>query len=140
MEQYRENNLLLKTIISKSMNRSLIFTCLLIFFSFSSFSQSGWFQLPSPTTNILYSVHFEDTLTGWSVGQNGTIIKTTNGGNSWFIHSTTEAWRCGGGASHFRWQAPRTSWSRPLPAIRRLAMSLRWRCASQNRRGSISSF
>lgn len=51
-------------------------------------SQSGWVQQQSPTRNLLYSVYFTDTLTGWAAGQTGTILKTTNGGNLWFIQQS----------------------------------------------------
>jgi photosystem II stability/assembly factor-like uncharacterized protein len=65
----------------------LLFT-FIILFQVKLFSQSGWIQLPTPTSNILFSVHFEDTLTGWAVGQSGTILKTTNGGNTWFFQQS----------------------------------------------------
>jgi photosystem II stability/assembly factor-like uncharacterized protein len=46
--------------------------------------QYGWYDLASGTTNDLYSVSFPvDTLTGYAVGESGTILKTTNSGASW---------------------------------------------------------
>ena len=35
---------------------------------------------PLPTGNIMQSLSFPDSLTGYAVGECGTIIKTTNGG------------------------------------------------------------
>lgn len=46
-------------------------------------SQDYWVSLPSPTTKNLYEVCFVDSLTGWVVGDSGTIIHTTTGGQSW---------------------------------------------------------
>lgn len=47
------------------------------------FSQQGWYQQFSFTSNYLYCVNFVSTGTGWVCGQNGTILKTTNGGINW---------------------------------------------------------
>ncbi|MDQ3021482.1 MAG: YCF48-related protein [Bacteroidota bacterium] len=50
----------------------------------SLYSQPTWQWIqPKPTGNFLYSVHFADQLTGYTVGTFGTIIKTTNGGINW---------------------------------------------------------
>jgi photosystem II stability/assembly factor-like uncharacterized protein len=37
----------------------------------------------SSANHDLYSIHFTDATTGYAVGDNGTIIKTTNGGADW---------------------------------------------------------
>ena len=48
------------------------------------FSQEGWFwQNPLPQGNDLNSVCFIDANVGFTVGNSGTILKTTNGGQSW---------------------------------------------------------
>ena len=39
------------------------------------------------TANNLHSVYFINTNTGYSVGEGGTILKTTNGGTNWFNQS-----------------------------------------------------
>jgi hypothetical protein len=39
-----------------------------------------WEELPSGTTDILWSVYFPSADTGYAVGEKGTILKTTNGG------------------------------------------------------------
>lgn len=41
---------------------------------------TNWSLLTSGTTNSLSSVYFTDANTGYAVGENGTILKTTNGG------------------------------------------------------------
>ncbi len=47
------------------------------------YSQSGWEQQYSGTTQLLFSVYFVNAQTGWAVGNTGIIIKTTNGGTNW---------------------------------------------------------
>ena len=59
---------------------------LISFFSLSSKvgAQEQWVQQTFPGIPVtLYSVRFVDANTGWAVGVNGTIIKTTNGGTNW---------------------------------------------------------
>ena len=58
-----------------------ILLLLLVCFSGISNSQE-WIKIPDENTNILYSVHFPDDNTGYTVGSNGTILKFTDGGNS----------------------------------------------------------
>ena len=51
-----------------------------------SFLFAGWERQISPITRHLYSIHFpNDTLFGIAVGDSGTIIRTTNSGNSWQV-------------------------------------------------------
>ena len=51
-----------------------------------SFAQSNWFWVnPLPQGNTLNSIFFINAYTGYAVGQEGTIIKTTDQGNSWKI-------------------------------------------------------
>lgn len=45
--------------------------------------KAQWAALASGTINALYSCYFTDASTGFAVGDNGTIIKTTDGGASW---------------------------------------------------------
>ena len=60
---------------------------LLIIISFNTLkAQSTWFwQQPLPTGNFLYSVDFANEQTGYAAGTVGTVIKTTDGGNSWSL-------------------------------------------------------
>lgn len=50
-----------------------------------SFSQvpSTWYQIPSGTTNNLRSIDFPTSTTGYIVGDSATILKTTDGGQTW---------------------------------------------------------
>lgn len=61
---------------------------IIITFISSIYSQTGWVQLNSGTTNTLYDVFFVDVNTGYTVGGNfspssGIILKTTNSGANW---------------------------------------------------------
>jgi|WetSurMetagenome_2_1015567.scaffolds.fasta_scaffold03508_2 photosystem II stability/assembly factor-like uncharacterized protein len=49
---------------------------------------SQWVQQSSGTTTYLYSIHFEDDLTGWATGSSALIKKTTNGGVNWFTQTS----------------------------------------------------
>ncbi|MCI0450252.1 MAG: YCF48-related protein [Chlorobi bacterium] len=40
------------------------------------------------TINNLHSVHFPDPFTGYAVGSNGAILKTTNAGSNWFTQTS----------------------------------------------------
>ncbi|MCW8813865.1 MAG: YCF48-related protein [Ignavibacteriaceae bacterium] len=64
-------------------NLSLLFIAFL-FLQFTTLAQEGWFwQNPSPQGHNLESVYFINELTGWAAGGYGTIIKTTDGGETW---------------------------------------------------------
>jgi|GEM_PF-1465637 len=41
-----------------------------------------------PTSDAMKSVHFISTTTGWAAGENGSIIKTMDGGSSWTLLSS----------------------------------------------------
>jgi photosystem II stability/assembly factor-like uncharacterized protein len=64
-----------------------------IFFLISAtiLSQPQWQQLNSGTQSYLYDLHFVSETTGWAVGQEGTILKTSNGGNSWIQQNSGTA-------------------------------------------------
>src|SRR4051812_12133909 len=42
-----------------------------------------WDLQPSGVNDDLHAVAFTDTLHGWAVGQNNTVIRTTDGGATW---------------------------------------------------------
>lgn len=44
--------------------------------------------LEKPTTKNLTKLCFLDSATGWTVGDGGTILKTTNGGENWIIQNS----------------------------------------------------
>ena len=50
-------------------------------------AQSGWFNLNSGTTLNLNNVFFVDENNGYVIGENGIILKTTDGGSNWEIKS-----------------------------------------------------
>jgi photosystem II stability/assembly factor-like uncharacterized protein len=50
-----------------------------------AFAQGHWELRDVPTQQDLRSVYFTDSLYGWAVGDTGTIIHTTDGGESWII-------------------------------------------------------
>lgn len=41
-----------------------------------------------PTADAMKAVHFVSTTTGWASGENGSIMKTINGGNSWTLQNS----------------------------------------------------
>ena len=49
----------------------------------SAFPQGYWFQQYTPTNHELHDIKFLNKNLGWAVGENGTILKTTNGGTNW---------------------------------------------------------
>lgn len=59
----------------------IIFTALSIL---SIKSQNTWFQQNSGTTRNLEQLSFPDPLTGFVVGEKGTILKTINSGLNWY--------------------------------------------------------
>jgi photosystem II stability/assembly factor-like uncharacterized protein len=52
--------------------------------SITAFSQWRW-QNPLPCGNHLSSIYFTSSNTGYAVGDDGTIMKTTDGGSNWTI-------------------------------------------------------
>ncbi|MCD4698758.1 MAG: hypothetical protein K8S16_21205, partial [Bacteroidales bacterium] len=61
---------------------------ILLFPFYFSFSQGTWEIVDVPTTHHLRSVFFIDSLSGWAVGDSGTIIHTSDGGNSWVLQDS----------------------------------------------------
>lgn len=52
------------------------------------FAQGRWERIESPTNNFLRRITLSDTNTLWASGHNGTIIKSTDQGNSWSVLPT----------------------------------------------------
>jgi len=71
--------------------KKLLFTITLSFIISSSFAQWEW-QNPLPQGNGLGDVKFFNNQEGWTVGANGTIMHTTDGGITWEFQAsgTTE--------------------------------------------------
>lgn len=60
------------------------FTLILIVLSTNVFSQGEWQMVsPNPTINDLFDVFFINDQIGWMVGSDGTVVKTSNGGDIW---------------------------------------------------------
>lgn len=55
----------------------------------SSAQTQPWKKLQSPVNITLRYLSFVDSLTGWAAGEAGTIIRTTDGGNSWEVQNST---------------------------------------------------
>lgn len=51
-------------------------------------SQIYWIQQPSPVSKELRKCLFVDSLYGWVIGDSGTVIRTTNGGNNWSVQNS----------------------------------------------------
>jgi len=62
--------------------KKIIFTLLIIHFTML-IANAQWIQQDSLTNQALLDVSFINRNTGWTSGRNGTILKTTNGGNNW---------------------------------------------------------
>lgn len=71
----------------------LIAEIAIIFFASIGIAQipepDGWTILKSPTNETLRKLFFIDTNNGWAVSLNGTIINTTNSGETWEIQNST---------------------------------------------------
>ena len=65
-------------------------SCLVLFSLFValySFSQASWSLQTTPLQEDLVSVCFADESNGWIVSAEGSILNTTDGGNTWNIHA-----------------------------------------------------
>jgi photosystem II stability/assembly factor-like uncharacterized protein len=64
--------------------KNLYWLFITLFLCSVMYPQDGWFrQSPLPTGNYLNDVHFINENIGYAVGNNGTIIKTIDGGENW---------------------------------------------------------
>ena len=63
---------------------------IILFYSFISiFAYPQWkWQNPLPQGNGMNSIYFTDTNTGYTVGTAGTILKTSDGGQTWITYSS----------------------------------------------------
>lgn len=50
--------------------------------------QGSWERVLIPTQQSLHSLHFTDSLYGWVAGDSGTILHTTDGGNTWMVQQS----------------------------------------------------
>ncbi|MEO8211324.1 MAG: YCF48-related protein [bacterium] len=65
--------------------KKLIFVLIFLLSSYKThlYSQTGWYQQSSGVNDFLISIYFVNSNTGWICGDNGRILKTTNGGENW---------------------------------------------------------
>lgn len=73
----------------KSTCSIIIFFVALSHISSISAQVQPWKKLQSPVNVTLRYLHFVDNLTGWAAGEAGTIIRTTDGGDSWEFQNST---------------------------------------------------
>jgi len=66
---------------------NLAFIGLILSFGLSAQNWT-WAPQTSPVTKNLNDVYFIDNLTGWAVGDSGTVINTTNGGQAWTVQTS----------------------------------------------------
>jgi len=64
-----------------------LFTLSFIFLFNSILLYPQWIQKTSGTTKGLYTVHFINENIGWAAGEDGTILKTIDGGETWLAQS-----------------------------------------------------
>jgi len=62
----------------------LILSVQIVFVDQLLFGQNTWNSVNTGTTTSLFSLSFPTKQTGWVVGQEGLIMKTTDGGNVGF--------------------------------------------------------
>lgn len=60
----------------------------LLFFSASADAEYYWERQQTPVTSDLHKCTFADSLYGWVCGNDGVILRTTNGGINWTIQNS----------------------------------------------------
>ncbi|TRZ64922.1 T9SS C-terminal target domain-containing protein [bacterium] len=79
-------------ILNNKPMKKIIFTLVIFCCLFqTTYSQTGWYQKQSGTTNKLHDLYFINELTGWIVADTAKILKTTNGGLNWSIQQICSA-------------------------------------------------
>ena len=73
------------------MHKFILFICFLTVCNITAFSQSFWEKINSPTSTLLNSIVFTDSLNGWVSGDSGLIIHTSNGGKDWETQYTNDS-------------------------------------------------
>jgi photosystem II stability/assembly factor-like uncharacterized protein len=65
-----------------------------------------WEQVVSGTPHDLFGVHFANEMTGWAVGENGTILHSEDGGLTW----TSQSGGAGSSLADVHFVDPATGW------------------------------
>jgi hypothetical protein len=92
-EQFTQTKKWFNQIIAKPLNGGIFMRTLIIIlfvsfsFTFSSYSQFFWTEQVTGVTVPLTSVSNINALVAWVCGNNGTVIRTTDGGYNWTNHS-----------------------------------------------------
>ena len=68
--------------------RAFLTFVFVIISAISARSQPQWTLQQTPSTTNLTRIIFVDTLKGWTSGDSGTVIHTTNGGTNWTLQNT----------------------------------------------------
>ncbi|MGB5528862.1 MAG: YCF48-related protein [Ignavibacteriaceae bacterium] len=70
--------------------KALFYICFIYGLTLTTLSQTNpWKKIQSPVNSTLRRLTFVNSLTGWAAGENGTIIRTTDGGNNWEVQNST---------------------------------------------------
>jgi len=70
--------------------KTLLYICFISELTFTTLSQTNpWKKIQSPINSNLRRLTFVDSLTGWTAGESGIIIRTTDGGNNWEVQNST---------------------------------------------------
>lgn len=67
----------------EGMKKSVLVFLFLFLFAGEVYSQSGWVQQNSVSNSRLNLIYFLNQNTGWIMGDDGTVLKTENGGLNW---------------------------------------------------------
>jgi photosystem II stability/assembly factor-like uncharacterized protein len=73
------------------MHKVILFLCFVTILNTKAFPQNFWEKLDSPTSKLLNSIVFLDSLNGWVSGDSGLIIHTSNGGEDWETQYTNDS-------------------------------------------------
>ena len=68
--------------------KGLFLVLMILIVAGESFAQSGWVRQQIGTRNYVY-VKFLDSNTGYMIGSDGAILRSSNGGLSWIVQSTS---------------------------------------------------
>jgi photosystem II stability/assembly factor-like uncharacterized protein len=114
-------------------------TALTVFLLFALNTYARWeVQNPLPQGNTLTKIKFATKTTGWAVGYNGTIVKTTNAGLNWiaqnsnvsdsligfFCMDSLNAWACGGNGTILKTNNGGKSWNNENSLTKNLLLSI----------------
>ncbi len=79
---------------------------LALFLPFAALAQPVWeMQYPNPFGSHFYDVTFLNAQNGFTVGSNGTILQTTDGGATWTKKPTGINWKLNRITSTRQWLA-----------------------------------